>query len=89
MKTRIVFLAISLSVAIGLSSCYTEFATTGNDGYNQDSQGYYDSSNYGYTYDSTNAPIINNYNYYGYGYSGYNDYNDNWWTRVHGGGRVI
>lgn len=80
MKTRIGLLAISLFVAVGLSSCYTEFATTGNDYYGQGSQGYYyDSSSSGYVYDSTGAPIANNYNYYGYGYPSY-DYYDNWWT---------
>ncbi len=81
MKRRIGLLAASLFVTIGLSSCYTEFATTGSDYYNQGSQGYayYDSSSSGYAYDSTGAPIINNYNYYGYGYP-YYDYYDNWWT---------
>jgi hypothetical protein len=83
MKTRISLLAISLFVVAGLSGCYTEFATTGNDYYGQDSQGsqgyYYDSSSSGYAYDSTGAPIINNYNYYGYDYPSYGYY-DNWWT---------
>lgn len=80
MKTRMILFAISVVVAVGLSSCYTEFATTGDDYYGQGSQGYYyDSSSSGYVYDSTGAPLVNNYNYYGYGYPTY-DYYDNWWT---------
>jgi hypothetical protein len=84
MKTKFFALAISLLAALGLSSCYTEFATTGNDngyGYPNYSSGYYDSSYAGNSYDTTGAPIINNY--YGYGYPWYdydNCYTPNpWW----------
>ena len=81
MRTKIFVSAISLLAALGLSSCYTEFAATGNDegyGYPSYSSGYYDSSYAGNGYDTTGAPIINNYNYYGYGYPSY--YDDNWYT---------
>ena len=63
MRTKIFVSAISLLAALGLSSCYTEFAATGNDegyGYPSYSSGYYDSSYAGNGYDTTGAPIINN-----------------------------
>ena len=80
MKTKMLILGFSFLVAMGLSSCYTQFAATGDGYYNSDSQAYYDSSSSGYAYDSTGAPIINDYNYYGYEYPSYYGFYDNWWT---------
>ncbi|HUI29210.1 MAG TPA: hypothetical protein VLX91_03255 [Candidatus Acidoferrales bacterium] len=82
MKTRLFLIAISFLTALSLSSCYTEFAATGDGGYSYSSppSNYYDSSYAATSYDTTGAPIINNYNYYGYGYPYYDGYYDNWWT---------
>lgn len=78
MRTKL----IALAVAVGLSGCYTEFATTGDNYGNYgspgtNSPGYYDSTYSGYSYDTTGATIINNY----YGYpSTYYGWYDNWYT---------
>ncbi len=86
MKTKLAALTVSLFVAIGLSGCYTQFATTSDNsgGYGSSSNsnsGYYNSSSdSGYSYyDSTAAPMVNNYNYnyYGYDYP-YSNYNWNY-----------
>ncbi len=85
MKTRLAALTVSFLVALGLSGCYTEFATTsGNYGgygssYSSGSAGA-DTSQYGYGptyYDSTGSPAVNpNYqsNDYGYGTYGMGGY---------------
>ncbi len=85
MKTRIAALAVSFLVALGLSGCYTEFATTGGNygdygsSYNSSSSSS-DSSQYGYSptyYDSTGVPAVNpdyQSNDYGYGTYGMGGY---------------
>jgi len=82
MKTKFFVLAVSMLTALSLSSCYTEFATTGNENgysYQGNSPEYYDSTYSGNSYDTMGTPMINNYyNYYGYSYPWY-DYN-NWYT---------
>ncbi len=80
MKSKFFVLAVSLLTALGLSSCYTEFATTGDDNgyvYPNNSSAYYDSTYAGGSYDTTGAPIINNY--YGYSSSGYDGYGYPWY----------
>ena len=92
MKTKLAALALSLLVAAGLSGCYTEFATTGDTygGYGQsgnNNQYYYnDSTNSGYSYDTTgvSSPYsynnYNSYNYYGSPYGTDMWYYNNWFT---------
>ena len=91
MKTKFFVLAVSILTALGLSSCYTEFATTGEDNgygyptYSPNSSSDYNDSTYaGGSYDTTEAPEISNtYDYYGCNYPWY-DYNNvytpsPWW----------
>jgi hypothetical protein len=84
MKTKFFVMSIALISAVGLSSCYTEFATTQDNGYGYQSYSpdyYYDSTYAGESYDSSGAPIINNYyNYYGYGNPYDSWWYDNWYT---------
>ncbi len=74
MKTKLAVSALALVVSLSVAGCYTEFATTGGNygGYGSSyGSGYYTSADSGYAYDTTSAPVVNNYisNYYGTDYS--------------------